>query len=75
VGVLGYPWRAMNGQLGSKTELLEVWCSLGVLGMAKLSLRINLRRADKIAFEKGISNPCNFSVVNILGTRNIRKIS
>ena len=43
------------------------------LGMAKTSLGINLRRADKIAFEKGILNPRNFSAVNTLGTRNIGK--
>ena len=54
---------------------LEVQPSLGVLGMAKISLRTNLRRADKIEFENCTLSQRKFFVVSTLGTRNIRKFS
>jgi hypothetical protein len=45
------------------------------LRIAKLSLRANLRRADKIEFEKRSSDHSKFLLVNILRIRNLRKIS
>jgi hypothetical protein len=46
-----------------------------VLRVAKPSLRINLKRADKIELKKSSLHHPNFFLVNILRTKNIRKFS
>jgi len=54
---------------------LEVSCSFGVFVIAKIKLRTEIRRADKIELENRSQFWRKFFVVTILRTKNIRKYS
>ena len=45
------------------------------LRIVKMSLRINLRRADKIELKNSSSLRCKLFLVNILRIKNIKKFS